>query len=501
MSRHETKPQLFHRLDRARSTTLLLVTLCVVAGCASAAQSNARLAHDQVAAQTAWGEGDRRGQAELPDLHRQDLAVSDLIVYASVRNAGLEAAFHQWRAALERATGAASLPDPTASYSYFVREVETRVGPQRHRVGLRQTIPWPTRLARRGDEAVAQARVAEARFRSLLQEIQHKVTEIWCELYYVRRAIRFTRESMQLLTHLERVARTRYKAAAGGHHDVIRAQVELGRLEDRLSSLQELMGPMRARLNAHLSRTPGAFLPWPTALPDTDPMVQDSAVLKSLVRHNPELSELRHRLAATRAHVQAAEYAYVPDLTIGLDYTETGGPVRELRTTRDAGKDAIVASVMFNLPFLTGRRRAEVAAARAEQRAAGRSLHQRRLGLLADGKLALYRLHDAERKIALFRDTLIPKGTEALKASETAFIAGRTRFLDIVDAQRTLLELQLSLERSLVDRAQRAAHVERLMGSGPGGLSSARNAGSTGSELPHRPRSPGDRPARLETRR
>ena len=39
------------------------------------------------------------------------------------------------------------------AFGYFVRSVETRVGPQRARISLQQAFPWPTRLTAGSDAA------------------------------------------------------------------------------------------------------------------------------------------------------------------------------------------------------------------------------------------------------------------------------------------------------------------------------------------------------------
>ena len=79
-------------------------------------------------------------------------------------------------------------------------------------------------------------------------------------------------------------------------------------------------------------------------------------------------------------------------------------------------------------------------------------------------KTAFFRFRDAERKIDLYRKTLLPKAGQSLEVTRQAFESGQVNFLDLVDAQRVLLEFRLSLERSLADRAQSLAELERLSG-------------------------------------
>ena len=84
--------------------------------------------------------------------------------------------------------------------------------------------------------------------------------------------------------------------------------------------------------------------------------------------------------------------------------------------------------------------------------------------LIVDLKMELYNFRDAERKIDLYRDTLVPKAKQSFTVIQKAFTAGKTDFLDVVDAERTLLEFELSYQRARANRAQRLAKLEELIG-------------------------------------
>jgi outer membrane protein TolC len=59
---------------------------------------------------------------------------------------------------------------------------------------------------------------------------------------------------------------------------------------------------------------------------------------------------------------------------------------------------------------------------------------------------------------------LIPRATESLKVIEKAFQFGQAGFSDLIDAQRVLLEFQLTQERALADRARHLGRLEMLVG-------------------------------------
>ncbi len=51
-----------------------------------------------------------------------------------------------------------------------------------------------------------------------------------------------------------------------------------------------------------------------------------------------------------------------------------------------------------------------------------------------------------------------------MKATEASFRTGKGGFIDLVDAQRILLEFELAYERALADNVQRLAELEMLVG-------------------------------------
>ncbi len=436
---------------------------------------------------------------ELPDLS-EDSGLPDYLAYAALNNSGLKAAFHRWQAALERVEQVSAMPDPRLTYRYFIREVETRVGPQKQAAGLAQAFPWFGKLSVRGDIAREAASAAKKRYDARKLELFYWVKDAYYEYYYLARSIEVVRENRDLLKYLEGVARAKYMAASSGQAAVIRAQVELGKLEDALQTRQDLRGPIIARLNAALNRPVELDLPAPKTIVEQQIEVSDAEVLEWARENNPELAALGHQIIKERYGIDLAKKDYFPDITGGLDYTNVGSPSRSpgaslgnpaaLRSASrivggmgdaidayalaksfqpgqlpdDAGQDIWMVSLSMNLPIRLGKYAAGEREARARHRAATEAKVERDNTLGAQIKRVLYDFRDAGRKIDLYRDTLVPKARQNLKATETAYRAGNASFLDLVDAERALLEFELSYERALASHAQRLGELEMLVG-------------------------------------
>ncbi len=132
----------------------------------------------------------------------------------------------------------------------------------------------------------------------------------------------------------------------------------------------------------------------------------------------------------------------------------------------DSGRDALFASVGVSLPIWRSAYGAAEQAARSNYRAA--EYEQTDLGNRLSAALddALYRYDDARRKAALYEDALLPKARQSIAAVRSAYETGNADFLDVVDAERILLEFELTARRAAADRLIQLAEIDRLAGGG-----------------------------------
>lgn len=407
-----------------------------------------------------------------------DSTLADYLLYAGLNNPGLEAAFQRFRAAAERLPQARALPDPRLSFGVFLEEVETAAGPQKAKVGLSQTFPWFGRLQDQEDAAARNANAAWRRYQAEKLDLFERVTTALYELRYLRRAVQITEENLYLLRQFEQVALARFRVAAADHPDIIRIQVEVGTLEDRLAQLNQLRAPYTGRLNAALNRPVVAELPWPGELPGE--FYEGAAdELLSLVRdRNPRLLALAEEVERERELTEVARKQGLPDLTVGLDYTFVSDAAPNPGFS-ESGDDPVLLSFSINLPLDRGKYSAAVreAIARRLSTAHERAEESNRLG--AELRQTLFEHVDAERRAELYANTLIPKATESMQASLAGFRTGDSDFLDVIDTERTLLEFQLALERAIADRAVSLARLQRLTNTN---LETEPRGGSSGAE-------------------
>ncbi|MCJ7693677.1 MAG: TolC family protein [Sedimentisphaerales bacterium] len=397
----------------------------------------------------------------VPDANNL-LRLSDYLQYAALRNAALEASFHHFKAALEQVPQAKSLPDPKFTYGYFITEVETRVGPQEQKFGIMQVFPWFGTIEARTDSAAAQAKAAKKRYDAQKLKLFQQVKEAFYEYVYLASAVDIARQNLELLKYFEEVARTRYAAAAGGHPDVIRAQVELAKLEDILKSLEKLREPTVARLNAVLNRQSSEMLAWPEKEEFKLPKVDGQKVITILRQTNPELAAIDFEVAEAQSKVELAKRKFYPDIGVGVEWIETGSAAGS--GVSGSGEDPLVLMFSMNLPIWTDSYKAAERQAHSNVIKARQQRTEAENTILARAEQVLYDFEDSNRKIRLYADVLIPKADELLEASEAAYRGGTVDFLSLIDAQRMKLDFQLKYDRAVTDSQQKLAELEMLVG-------------------------------------
>ncbi|MEJ6592053.1 MAG: TolC family protein [SAR86 cluster bacterium] len=385
-----------------------------------------------------------------------------LVDYALANNPEVNVARERHIGALARVPQAMALPEPKLTYRYFVNEVETRVGPQEHGIGLSQTLPWFGKRGLQGDAATEAARAAQERIASIQNTVIAEVANAYYELFYLGQSIEIIRGNRDLVLHLERVARARYGAGAATHADVIRAQVELGTIENRLGSLKDRRAPLFARLNALLNRPTTETFDLPSILTFEPVNYTDDELLAKVSLRNPDLRATSFEIEAAHRQRERANKNYLPDITLGLDYIATGDA--RMPGVQDSGDDALSATIGFTLPIWRSKYDAGVKEADAMLRQQQFKRDQQLNTFHAETVTALFKLRDAQRQIDLYEKTLLPKANESLVATQRAYSTGAAPFADTIDAQRMLLSFELSFARAITDHNQARIVLEKLTG-------------------------------------
>jgi outer membrane protein TolC len=261
--------------------------------------------------------------------------------------------------------------------------------------------------------------------------------------------VRIQRENTSLLKLLNETAEGRVRAG-GSQQDLLRTDIEFRMADDELRTMESELPRMRAMLNAMLGRSPDALLSAPSASPQPRSVPADDATLLAVgVGANPELKALAFEQTGRRDALERARMEYLPDIN---PFAAITGDVSQV----------IGADVM--LPTVIPRIKGMVKEARADLRRVDAMARQTRLDRAAEYVAAVYALRNTERQAALFERQVLPSAQRVLENVRQSYSNGTGGYLDLIDAQRTLLDVRLTIAEAKAAREKHLADLEALAG-------------------------------------
>jgi outer membrane protein TolC len=373
----------------------------------------------------------------------------DYLRHAFFANGALRARYWDWRAALEQIPQDASPPNAALSFGYLFGGASMKAW-DRTTLGIgnepMSMIPFPTKLAAAGRRALEQARAAGLRFEAEKFALQGRVLIAYADLALLAESIRIREEQLALLRTIVELAAVRVRSGGGMQQDLLKAQTDVDLADNALRALRARVPAAAARLNALAGRPADAPAPPPDALPPPRPLgVADADLIRIGSERSPELAALARDVAGREEALALAKQAYLPDL--GLSFSVTGSVSRMLEG-------------MATLPLRLEAIGAGIEQARAWVRAAEASKAQYARDVAAGFVLNLAVLRDAERQAALYETVLIPRARQTVQLVQTAYAANRATFLDLVDAERMLLDLRLTAAELRTARERALAAIE-----------------------------------------
>jgi outer membrane protein, heavy metal efflux system len=374
----------------------------------------------------------------------------------------LRASFEEWRASAQRIRQARRLPEPVITYGYFVRRVETRVGPQRHKFGISQSFPWPSRLSAGADAASLAARSAQQKYEAAALDLTRRVADAYWRLWLIDRVRAVQQDQKRILEQFSSVVRGRLEVGQATLADLGQIDLKVSRLVDALSGLDQQERAASALLVAAIGAPPGTATPVTKEDPPLILPAESDAALRSSAVDHPNVRALGLMADAQTQRARAAGAEAYPTFTLGVDYIETGPAV--MPGVDESGKDAIVAMIGAKVPIWGGVYGANEEEAHAESASFQARQAAARDEAIAELEKALSEVRDAARRVKLHRDTLVPQAETVYASGLGAYQVGRSTLASVLMAERDLNDIQLTLDRARAQHAMAWARLEQVVG-------------------------------------
>lgn len=388
------------------------------------------------------------------------VSLADALALGLLQNPALAAYAWETRAREARVLQAGRRPNPVVSG--LVEDlgagqqagggINEPVQPQTT-IQLSQLIELGGKRAARRALASADRDLAAWDYETARIEVLTAVTQAFTDVLAAQETLRLAEDTTRLVEQVQQSVSARVTAGAVSPIEETRANVALAAIRIEGARARRSLDATRARLALLWGSSTPAFTEATGDLRSEPPALPPKDVLSARLTGNPELTRWAAEVVQREAALAVERAKGVPDVSI------TGGYRRF--TAVDA--NAVVVGASIALPFFDRNRdgieeaRSRLAKVHEERRAA----EARVAAVFADAYAAMASAHD---EVAALQSAVLPGSQEAFDAVTEGYRLGRFGFLDVLEAQRTLVDAGSQYLRALSSYRKAIANVERLIG-------------------------------------
>lgn len=395
---------------------------------------------------------------------QQDSTATQLDRYlqeAAQNNPELQALVYEYRSILEQAPQVGTLPDPEVMFMYFANPRNYSSPLSRMTISATQRFPWFGTLNTAEKRVQSHARAQLEEVINTRNKLFKDIKEAWFRIYEINHHIKVFRENLELLSMLESTVDIRYETGEASQVDLIRLQIEKDKIRTRIEQMDERLNPLQVRFNTLLNRDPQAAIDIPMPMETNTLGLSSDKILARIQAQNPRLSRLDYSRQAAEYALEGARLSGLPSFGVGV---EAMLPNYMYMPLMAGDRTALVAKVSVKVPLYRKKYNAQQREARLNIRSI--ETQQTEIGnrLLADAEKQLQQYRDANYRIDLYEDQLMPKTRQALEIAIEAYSTEAGNFEELIELQRQILDYEMGLNTAYVERNIAVAEVEYLYG-------------------------------------
>jgi len=320
-----------------------------------------------------------------------------------------------------------------------------------------QTLPGFGKRGLRTDIAHSDVAEAKAALDNVRLDVRLRVHKAFYDLLRAEDELRIHDGHVAIARQAVEAARIKYTVGKVPQQDILKAQVELTRLAEHLIHFEQDAEVARARLNTLLGHDPAASInvhgdyAIPLQLPATE------ALEKLAIASRPDLAQAQAALEKSHRQQALADKGYTPDFTVSAGYM--------LMPSGSNYRNNYMVEGSINLPWLNRHKHdAEVYEAKAQVSEQDAELAALRNAAFGQIQEALAQVRSAKRLADLYKSLLQPQAQATLRSTVIAYENDRTDFLNLLDSQTTVVDIDLAYFQSMADFETRFADLELAVG-------------------------------------
>lgn len=393
-----------------------------------------------------------------------EIDLESIINEAINNNPEILAAGHRWEAAKKRIKKVKSLDDPTLKFgktnapgnpfNIGKEAVESAPIMSPATIALSQKIPFPGKLKLRGKVALEAAEMKKKVMEGKVQAIIAEVKLAYYDLYFLHKSIEINEENRELLQKFTKIAESMYSVGKVSQRDVLAAMVELSKIVNEITVLEQEKKSSEARLNNLLNRSQDVQLGKPKDFKKHRMLFKFNELEEIALKNRPMLMESEQAVKKEKLNFELTKKDYFSDFTAMIEY----------RLIDSFPSDTWSSSLSINIPWLWSKQRYKVKEAKEELKGAiadNEAINNRTLFEL---RALISMLISTESTVNLFNTSVIPQAEQSLNATRIGYETGNVDFLTLIDSQRTLLDAKLQYYKALTEHEQNIARMEKTVG-------------------------------------
>jgi len=344
---------------------------------------------------------------------------------------------------------------PVNSFSFTQEPMTGKV------VGLSQAFPFPGKLSEQADVNRKDVDIVEQEVLDAKNEIRKSVIKSYDELLYIREAISIANSSENLLNNIAEVVRTKYSVSTASQQNLLKVELEITNLNEKIEDLKSKESTQLAMLNALLLRpmeTPIQTGEFPEVAYKTFTVEE---LIDSSKIHRPFLEGIQEAEQKEVLKQSLAKYDYYPNFNLALQYSFRD----KIESTNTPLEDFFSVMVGISIPInYSGKVSSKVEETESMQKLYDEQYNMSLQVLRSSFGSSIAKLNSLKERIKLISEGSLIQATENLKTTLTSYQVGQVDFLNVIDAQNSLLTIENNLYRLKTDYLNEIAELEFLTG-------------------------------------
>jgi len=434
-------------------TCLYLTAMLSLASVAVTCHAQASASDDPYSAQETLLLGTQENAAAAP----LDLAKTERV--ALQFNPEIQVAVRHLSIAQAHIPIAGALDDPMAMYRGWGVPLKRPwdYNSAQNMFSLSQTFSTRGKRDLRTDLAKSDVDQAKANLDSVGLDVRVRVRKAFFDLLVTQEELRIHQEHVGIAQQAIGAARIKYTSGSVPQQDVLKAQMAMTQLAEHMIRFDRDAEIARARLNTLLGRSPDAPLQVRGEHAISAPLPSFESLTTKAINARPDLAAAKASSERSHKEQRLAKSVYTPDFTLSAGYM--------LMPAGQDFRNSYMLEGTMNLPWMNRKRHdaeiAEAAAKATEQDAELSALENTARGQIAE---ALAEAKSAQKLALLYQDQLKPQAEATLQSSIIAYENNKTGFMDLLDSQMRVVDLDLSWAQAMGDFDARLADLEMATG-------------------------------------